>query len=46
MFDASEISNQKDMPERHIFLDECENMALCQTLKQTFALCLFVKRAF
>ena len=34
IFDAPQISNQKDMPERNILLDKGGNIALCQTSKK------------
>ena len=44
MFDATQISNKKDLHERDIFLETIENIALCHISKNICDMFVFYQR--
>ena len=46
MFDATQISNKKDLPERNMFLEAIENIALCHISKKNFDVFVWLPTAF
>ena len=46
MFDATQISNKKDLPERNIFLEDIENIALCHKSKNICDVFVLLPAAF